>query len=81
MLNLGRICGRKILLCFHKRFKAEILPSRFGSAKLEAHFLKIVTLLSRRDTITLNPATHQPAQAADRATSIPGVAESGEYDN
>ncbi|MCA1575058.1 MAG: hypothetical protein LC770_11085 [Acidobacteria bacterium] len=31
--------------------------------------------------ITLNPTTHQPAQAADRAASIPGIAESGDYDN
>ncbi len=31
--------------------------------------------------ITLNPTTHQPAQAEDRTASIPGVAESVGYDN
>ncbi len=31
--------------------------------------------------ITLNPTTHQPAQAEDRTASIPGVGESVGYDN
>ena len=30
---------------------------------------------------TLNRKTHQPAHAADRAANIPGVTESGDYDN
>lgn len=30
---------------------------------------------------TLNRTTHQPTQGADRAASIAGVAESGDYDN